>query len=85
MNKLPLGDSSLEFMWPFSSVRETEGLFVGVPQVLNDPVQNCVECADETGVWLIGDCMLIQLLLAGHLHSSIPEYRDSIIKWMFEN
>ncbi len=85
VDKQPLGDSSSEFLQPFCSVRETEGLFVGVPQVLNDPVKNCVEHANETGVWLIGDCMPIQLLLAGHLHSSVPEYRDSIVKWMFEN
>ncbi len=50
VNKLPLGDSSSEFIQPFSSVKETEGLFVGVSQVLNDPVQNCVEHADETRV-----------------------------------
>ncbi len=78
-------DSDSEYIKPFVAVHETEGYFVKVPQVLNNPVKDCCEKASDAGLELIGPSKPIQDLLADQLSCSVKDYHDTLISWIYKN
>ncbi len=72
-------DSDSEYIKPFVAAHETEGYFVEIPQVLNNPVKDCHKKASNAGLELMGPSKPIQDLLVDQLSCSVKDYHDSLI------
>ncbi len=78
-------ESNSEYIRPFVAACETEGYFVQIPQVLNNPVKDCCEKAIDAGLELVGLSKPIQDLLVDQLSCSVEDYCESLISWMNVN
>ncbi len=78
-------DSDSDFMQAFRLAGETADRYVRIPQVLSDPVRDCIERAEEVGITLQGQSCPIQVLLAELLHTSPEEFRKMLVSWIYQH